>query len=126
MLGLAALGDVEDGQVVGVGVGHEQHLPVGREGEAGRCVARRGGGVEGTVDCLDRLAGALGDEVAHQLAHGRRAPRLHHAHALDHVMWLVFALASRLREPTLACTLVTQHQQNTLLTGYFAHAPANS
>ena len=48
--------DVEHGQVVGVGVGHEQHLAVRRQGQAVRRVAGRGVGVQGAVDRLQRLA----------------------------------------------------------------------
>src|SRR5262249_24570586 len=41
-LGGVAVGDVEDGVVVRVGVGHEEHLAVGRQAEAVGRIAARG------------------------------------------------------------------------------------
>ena len=81
-LGLARLGDVEDGEVVGVGVGDEQQLAVGRQAQAVGRVARWAAGIEGTGDRLQSLAAVdvedadlrrvgAGDEQ--RLAVGRKA-----------------------------------------------------
>src|SRR5262249_34216823 len=49
-LGIAGLGHVEYGQVIGVGIGNEQQLAVGCKTEAVGCIARRGGWIKGAGD----------------------------------------------------------------------------
>ena len=62
--GGARRGDVENGEVAGVGVGDEQHPAVRRQGEAVGRVARRGVGVQGATQRLQIFA----------------LRRVHHAH----------------------------------------------
>ena len=65
----AAVGNVDHGQVVGVGIGHPQRLAVGRQGQAVGRGAVRGLGIERGRDDLDRPPG-LGVDHADRVAVG--------------------------------------------------------
>lgn len=50
--GLARFADIEDRQIIGIGIGHEQHLAVRRQGQAVWRISLRSGWVQGTGDGL--------------------------------------------------------------------------
>ena len=53
--GLGRVGDIEDADVVGVGIGDQQHRPLGNEREAVGRVAARAGRIQGARDRLQRF-----------------------------------------------------------------------
>ncbi len=70
--GASAVDDLEDGDVVGVGVGHEQELAIRGQAQAARRIARWRIGVQGAADRLQRLAVARRVENADARGVGAR------------------------------------------------------